>query len=80
MTTNDMLKAVLEDQAGALIRAEVKALSERQRLVLAARDAVVLHGMSVDEVSAVTGLDPADVRRALTAPMGSRIEPVPDPV
>lgn len=69
MTNTHMLKTVLANEAGALIRDEMRALGQRQKLLLAARDAVVLYGLSVDEVSAVTGLDPASVQRAVTNPL-----------
>lgn len=57
--------AVLESLRDGLIRAEVRAGNERRQLERAAVDAVRKLGASVDEVSAATGLTPAEIRSLL---------------
>jgi hypothetical protein len=62
---NDTLdiRTVLSDQASALIRAELRAGSERKSLENAVWGAINDLGRSVDEVSEATGLTPAEVRQ-----------------
>jgi len=46
----------------SLIRQEVKAMNQREKLELACRDAVLKLGHNVDEVSEASGLTPSEVR------------------
>ena len=54
---------VLRDQASALIRAEVRAGEQRTQLERAVREAILKLGADINEVSAASGLPPADIRR-----------------
>lgn len=65
LNTRSLTALVLADQATGLIRAEVRAQEQRERLYSGVRDAVNKLGCTVDEVSAATGLTPDEIRRAL---------------
>lgn len=56
---------ILANEAHALIRDEVRASAQRAKLERACADAMRLHGVSIDEVSAATGLTPDELRRVL---------------
>lgn len=64
MTAANILDT-LESLASGLIRDEVRAANSRYALERAAVQAIVRDGHSIDAVSAVTGLPPKDIRRAL---------------
>lgn len=59
----------LTDQSNRLIRAEILAMAERERLLQAARQVVMEGVYTVDEVSAATGLTVDDIRAALAMPI-----------
>lgn len=63
MTVLDTLKS----EATALIRDEVRAAAQRDRLLAASVQAIKTYGLSIDEVSAETGLTVDDLNRALVA-------------
>jgi hypothetical protein len=51
----------------SLIRQEVKAMNQREKLELACRDAVLKLGHNVDEVSEASGLTPGEIRALVDA-------------
>jgi hypothetical protein len=59
----------LTDQSNRLIRAEITAAAERERLLQAARQVVMEGVFTVSEVSAATGLTCDDIRAALAMPI-----------
>jgi hypothetical protein len=61
ISMTDPRTAALEALRDGLIRTEVRAGHERQALERAAVDAVRKMGVSVDTVSAATGLTPAEI-------------------
>jgi hypothetical protein len=65
-THTDLTLTVLAGQSHGLIRAEVQAMEQRAALYQGVRDAVLKLGLSVDEVSAATGLTPTEIRQALS--------------
>lgn len=67
MHTDDTL-IVVRDQSDALIRAEVRGMQARAQLERACREAVTRLGCSVDEVSAASGLTPAEIHRIVARP------------
>jgi DNA-directed RNA polymerase specialized sigma24 family protein len=60
---------VLTSQSATLIRAEVRAQSERSALERGIVQAVRYHNCSVNEVSAVTGLTVDEIRALLDQPL-----------
>lgn len=66
LTPTDLTLTVLAGQSNGLIRAEVQAQAQRNKLYQGVRDAVLKLGLSVDEVSAATGLTPTEIRLALS--------------
>lgn len=66
--TDDTL-IVVRDQSNALIRAEVRGMQARAQLERACREAVTRLGCSVDEVSAASGLTPAEIHRIVARPL-----------
>jgi hypothetical protein len=70
MHTDDTL-IVVRDQSDALIRAEVRGMEARAQLERACREAVTLLGCSVDEVSAASGLTPAEIHRIVSKPLAT---------
>jgi hypothetical protein len=60
---------VLTSQTATLIRAEVRAAAERSALECGIVQAVRVHGYSVDEVSAASGLTPDQIRELLVQPV-----------
>jgi len=67
LTTDDTL-TVVRSQSEALIRAEVRGMEARAQLERACYEAVTKLGCSVDEVSAASGLTPAEIKRIVEAP------------
>lgn len=65
--TQILTTAVLADQSAGLIRAEVRAQEQREKLYAGVRDAVCKLGCSVDEVSAATGLTPEVIKSVIDA-------------
>jgi len=65
----DPTLTILSDQAHALIRDTVKASNSRAQLERAVVQAINGMGKTVDEVSAATGLTPADIRGMLARPV-----------
>lgn len=88
MTNAPDMTSTLESLAHGLIRDEVRAADSRHALERAAVQAILRNGMTIDDVSAATGLPPKDIRRALeTVPpmdedLGSLfgLAPLPAPV
>lgn len=64
MTEFDTL-IVVRSESDALIRSEVRAAAQRERLERAVRDAVTKLRYSVDEVSEASGLTPDEIHRIL---------------
>ena len=60
---------VLTSQSHTLIRAEVRAQTERSALERGIVQAVRFHGCSINEVSAVTGLTVEQIRDLLARPL-----------
>jgi DNA-directed RNA polymerase specialized sigma24 family protein len=56
---------VVRSESAALIRDEVRALNQRERLERAVTEAVTKLGVSIDDVSDASGLTPAEIRRLL---------------
>jgi hypothetical protein len=59
---------ILRRQSEELIRAEVRGMEAREQLERACFEAVTKLGCSVDEVSAASGLLPAEIRRIIATP------------
>ena len=59
---------VVRSQSDALIRAEVRGMQARAQLERACFEALTLLGCSVDEVSAASGLTPAEIQRIAANP------------
>lgn len=67
MTAIDTRLTVLTNQAAALIRDEVRAMNSRRQLESAVRQ-VAKQGVTVNEISASTGLTPSDIYSILDTP------------
>lgn len=52
----------------SLIRQEVKAMNQREKLELACRDAVLKLGHNIDEVSEASGLTSSEIRTLIDSP------------
>lgn len=68
MTRSTLISAVVADQRDALIRAELRAGTQRERLERAIVQAVRDCGVTVDEMSDASGLTPSEIRALLAEP------------
>jgi hypothetical protein len=57
--------SVIRGESAALIRAEVRSATQRERLERAVIEAITLLNVSIDDVSEASGLAPAEIRRLL---------------
>lgn len=68
MTPSVLISAVVADQRDALIRAELRAGTQRERLERAIVQAIRDCGASVDEMSDASGLTTQEIRALLAEP------------
>jgi len=68
MTVSIETLAIVRDQSAGLIRAEVRAAKQRERLYSAVCDSIRKLGLGIDEVSEASGLTPDEIRRVLDEP------------
>lgn len=64
-THTDLTLNVLRGEANGLIRDEIRAAEQRERLNRGVRDAILKLGVSINEVSAATGLTIEDIRTVI---------------
>lgn len=60
---------VIRSESAALIRDEVRAASQRERLERAVVETIRKLDAGIDEVSEASGLTPTEIRRLLDAPV-----------
>lgn len=65
---DELTLGIVASERDSLIRHEVKAMNQRERLELACRDAVLKLGHSIDDVSEASGLTPAEINKLINSP------------